>query len=268
MDDSVESMYVVKRSGEREAFDPSKVRASLVRSGTSNADADRVMEQLRPQLYDGITTEEIYRRVNKMLDADRKVRFGLKKAILNLGPDGYRFEDFVARLFAAQGYDTQVRQTLHGQCVTHEVDVVLQKDGKKSMVECKFHNSQGIKCGIQTVLYTYGRFLDLSHMEQLDEVWLLTNTRFSSDVVHYAECMNIKLLGWKYPEVSGLETLVEKQHLYPVTVLDLRRPDLRTLLDHDIVLVKDLMDNIELVKRLLPGREMDRIAHEAQALLR
>ena len=268
MDDPVECMYVVKRSGVREQFDPSKVRASLVRSGTSSDDADRVMEQLRPQLYDGITTEEIYRRVNKMLDADRKVRFGLKKAILNLGPDGYRFEDFVARLFKAQGYDTKVRQVIPGQCVTHEVDVVLQKDGKKSMVECKFHNSQGIKCGIQTVLYTYGRFLDLSHVDQLDDVWLVTNTRFSSDVVHYAECMNVKLLGWKYPEVNGVETLVEKNRLYPVTVLDLRRPDLRTLIDHDIILVSEMMENIESVKRLLPGREMDRIVHEAQTLLR
>lgn len=268
MDDSVECMYVVKRSGEREAFDPSKVRASLIRSGTSSAEADKLMAELGPQLYDGITTEEIYRRVNRMLDADRKVRFGLKKAILNLGPDGYRFEDFVARLFKAQGHATKVRQTMHGQCVSHEVDVVLEKEGKRSMVECKFHNSQGIKCGIQTVLYTYGRFLDLSHMEQLDQVWLVTNTRFSSDVVHYAECMNIKLLGWKYPEVNGLESLVERQRLYPVTVLDLRRPDLRTLIDHDLILVKDLMENIELVKRLLPGRDMDRIVHEAQSLLR
>jgi len=261
-------MYVVKRSGEREAFDPAKVRASIIRSGTSNSDAEKVMEQLKPHLYDGMTTEEIYRTVNKMLDAERKVRFGLKKAILNLGPDGYRFEDFVARLFQAQGYDTKVRQSIPGQCVTHEVDVVLQKDDKRAMVECKFHNSQGIKCGIQTVLYTYGRFLDLSHVEQLDDVWLVTNTRFSSDVVHYAECMNIKLLGWKYPEVNGLETLIEAQRLYPVTVLDLRRPDIMTLLDHDIVLVKDLMDQIELVKKLLPGREMDRIIHEAQSLMR
>ena len=268
MDDSVECMYVVKRSGEREEFDAGKVRASLVRSGTSNADADRVMELLRPQLYDGITTEEIYRRVYKLIDTERKVRFGLKKAILNLGPDGYCFETFVARLFEAQGYKTKLRQTLQGQCVTHEVDVVLEKDGRRSMVECKFHNSQGIKASIQTVLYTYGRFLDLSHVEQLDNVWLVTNTRFSSDVVRYAQCMNINLMGWKFPEVNGLETLVETKRLYPVTVLDLRRPDLRALLEHDIILVKDLVDNIDTVKRLLPGREMDRIVHEAQALMR
>ena len=203
-----------------------------------------------------------------MMDAERKVKFGLKKAILNLGPDGYFFEDYIARLFQSMGHEVAVRQNLQGQCITHEVDVVLKDGARKAMVECKFHNAQGIKCSAQTALYTYGRFLDLSHVQQLDHVWLVTNTRFSSDVVRYAECMNMKLIGWRYPEQEGLEGLVERHRLYPVTALDLRRPDVRTLLDHDILLVKDIIDHEDLVKQLLPGRNIDMIMHSAKTLMK
>lgn len=259
-------MYVLKRSGEREEYDPVKVKNSLVRSGLSGSEADRLVEMLRPQLYEGISTEEIYRRLNKMLDSERKVRFGLRKAILNLGPDGFFFEDFISRLFSASGHSTLVRQSLKGRCVTHEVDLVLEKGGRKAMVECKFHNSQGIKCSIQTALYTYGRFLDLGHVNQIDDVWLVTNTRFSSDVTEYAKCMNMKLIGWKYPDDGGLETLVERHGLYPITVLDLRRSEVRALLDNGILLVSEMDDKKDMVKRLLPGRDVERMVQSATAL--
>ncbi|OPY32523.1 MAG: ATP cone domain protein [Methanomassiliicoccales archaeon PtaU1.Bin124] len=261
-------MYVIKRSGEREELNAEKVIASIMRTGMPESEARKVMDLIRPQLYDGITTEEIYRRVNKVLDSERKVRFGLKKAILNLGPEGYYFEDFIARLFKAMGHDILVRQSLQGQCICHEVDIVLKNGSGKAMVECKFHNSQGIKCSAQTALYTYGRFLDLSHVHQLDHVWLVTNTRFSSDVIRYAECMNMKLLGWRYPEGEGLEGLVERYRLYPITALDLRRADIKALLENDIILIKDMIEREELVHRLLPGRDMDRIMHEIHALMK
>jgi hypothetical protein len=188
-------MYVIKRSGQQEEFDPSKTRAAVMRAGVSLDEADRILELLMPRLFNGITTEEIYRQVNKMLDAQRRLRFGLKKSIIGLGPEGYYFEDFISRLFQEMGYDVKVRQTLQGACVQHEIDVLLQKGDSRGMVECKFHNSQGMKCSIQTVLYTYGRFLDVSATADLESIWLVTNTRFSSDVVQYAKCMNIELMG-------------------------------------------------------------------------
>jgi hypothetical protein len=260
-------MFVIKRSGEREQYDPRKTRASLMKSGISQSEADGIMERLQAQLYDGISTEEIYRRLNMMLDSERKVKFGLKKAIMNLGPDGYVFETFTARLFQSLGYDIKLRQILQGQCVQHEVDVVLVKDGLKEIVECKFHNSQGIKCSIQTALYTFGRFLDLQNVENLESVWLVTNTRFSSDVVRYAQCMNIKLLGWKYPEEKSLEDLIEEHRLYPMTVLDMKRSDMMGLLEHDFVLARDLVDKKDEIRRALPWLDISRMSKSVDLLM-
>jgi hypothetical protein len=233
----------------------------------SQSEADAIIEKLRHQLYDGISTEEIYRKLNMMLDAERKVKFGLKKAIMNLGPDGYAFETFTARIFESLGYETKIRQIIQGQCVQHEVDVVLMKDGHKETIECKFHNSQGIKCSIQTALYTFGRFLDLQNIENLERVWLVTNTRFSNDVVQYAKCMNIGLLGWRYPEEKSLEDLIEEHRLYPITAMDLKRSDVKELLCHDFVLASDLVDRKDEIRRVLPGLDISRMSKNVNALL-
>lgn len=260
-------MQVVKRSGETEEFDPNKTRASLMRAGVPSNEVDKIIEQLRPRLYEGMSTEEIYRRIDRLLDEKKRIRFGLKKAIMDLGPEGYLFEDFIARLFKEMGYEVRVRQIVPGQCVQHEIDVLIKKGPLQHMVECKFHNSQGIKCSIQTALYTYGRFLDIAHLQGLESPWLVTNTRFSSDVVRYADCMNMHLLGWKYPEEDGLETLVERYRLYPITVLDARRSDLRTLMQHDLVLARDILNQKEKVRRLLPRSDVQKMFDNVTALL-
>jgi hypothetical protein len=134
------------------------------------------------------------------------------------------------------------------------------------MVECKFHNSLGIKCTIQNALYTYGRYLDVQEKQKLSKPWLITNTRFSSEVVHYGECVGMGLLGWRYPEEAGLETLVERYRLYPVTILELRRGDIRTLLENNIVLVKDLLCQQEKVLNLLPRQNAERLIAQAEGL--
>jgi hypothetical protein len=106
------SMYVIKRSGERQEFDPEKTRLAIVRSGVPTNEADEVLDRLRVQLYDGITTEEVYRRVRALLASDSKTRFGLKKAIMNLGPEGHHFESFIGLLFQEMGYRVKVREVV------------------------------------------------------------------------------------------------------------------------------------------------------------
>lgn len=260
-------MQVVKRSGEKEEFDPNKTRASLLRAGVTSNEVDRVLDKLRPSLFEGMSTEEIYRRINQLLDEQKRLRFGLKKAIMDLGPDGYLFEDLIARLFQEMGYDVRIRQIVLGQCVQHEIDVLVKKGPHRHVVECKFHNSQGTICTIQTALYTYGRFLDIAHILDLESPWLVTNTRFSSDVVRYAACMDVNLLGWKHPEEDGLEKLVEKYRLYPVTILDARRSDLRTLMQHDLLLARDILNQKEKVRRLLPRSDVQKMFDSVAELI-
>ncbi len=60
-------MRVVKRSGEVEDFDPSKAINAILRVGTSPEEAKAILESVKPYLYDGMTTEELYRRIRSAL---------------------------------------------------------------------------------------------------------------------------------------------------------------------------------------------------------
>jgi hypothetical protein len=260
-------IYVIKRSGEREAFDEAKVKIAIIRSGASDQEADEVLKRLKTELYDGITTEVIYRHVHQMLQGRKAIKFGLKKAILRLGPEGENFERFMARVYEAEGYETRVRSIIPGKCVQHEVDIILENESEKVMVECKFHNSLGLKSNIQCTLYCYARFLDLKSTQEFDIPCLATNTRFSSDAVQYADCVGMRLLGWRHPEGAGLEQLVEKHSLYPITILDMRRSELGTLLSKNFLLARDVLDLKEEVERLLPEPSVQSLNSQIRELM-
>lgn len=245
-------IQVIKEDGQKEKFDPKKVKRALRRSGLSNKEAERVMKKLHPKLHDGITTKKIYKTVYSIVDDLRPEvthKYNLKRALQLLGPGGYDFEDYTASLLEARGYATQVRQIPQGKCITHEIDVVASKGKETYMVECKFHNEPGTRCRIQTALYVYARFLDLMEGAkkgsciEFTRPWLITNTKFSVDVVTYAECMDIALLGWRYPLKESLESMIDKTKCYPVSVINMNNHTLRTLLKRKIVTVLDIPDN-------------------------
>ncbi len=60
--------------------------------------------------------------------------------------------------------------------------LLQEKDGKKYMIECKFHN-RGIKTHIKVAMYTHARFLDLK--EYFDAAWLICNTKCTSKAIRY-----------------------------------------------------------------------------------
>lgn len=261
-------MRVIKRSGESEEFDPEKAIHALIKVGATRSEAECVLERVMPDLYDGITTEELYRRIRAQLPTGKAQQYSLKKALMLMGPDGHAFETFMARVFRENGYRTDVRQTLRGKCVTHEVDVVISKGDYKGTVECKFHNALGIKSSIQEALYSWGRFLDIRETNDIDEVWLVTNTKFSSDVVKYANCVGMKLIGWGYPEGGSLEQLVERANIYPITVLNIKRGEQRTLLDHDFVICRDIMERKAEMLALFPRETGERIIKRTEEFQR
>lgn len=260
-------MQVIKRSGEREDFDRRKTLAAIERAGVTREEAETVVTQIEAQLYNGITTEEIYRRVHQLLQGRRAARYGLKKAFLRLGPEGEYFERYIARLFQVQGFETENRLILQGKCVGHEIDVLMERGGERTMVECKFHNSLGTKSNIQCALYVHARFLDLKDEERIARPMLVTNTRFTSDVERYARCVGMDLLGWSYPEGRGLEDLATTSQLFPVTLLDMRRSDLLTLLAHRFVSVDEVLSRIEDVRRLLSRESAQDAERQAREVL-
>lgn len=247
-------MNVLKASGLLEPYSEEKVRASLERIGVGQELQERVLEQLHLKLYEGISTEEIYRVVHDLLqnlESPSASKYGLRRAIMDLGPSGFPFEKYVAGLLEFQGYQVTIGQILRGKCISHEVDIVAQKDRASLMVECKYHNQVGGRCDAKNALYTYARFLDLQNVLQetngktfkFSQAWLVTNTKVTTDVIAYGQCVGMKILSWNYPAGEGLASLIEKSGLYPVTVLNTLSPiEKARLLEEGIVFAKDLLE--------------------------
>ncbi|MEK7573821.1 MAG: ATP cone domain-containing protein [Patescibacteria group bacterium] len=246
---------VIKANGEKEPFSEEKVRSSIGRAGIPKNIEDEVLSHVVSEIRENITTAEIYKHIIEFLDKSSEpndsIRYSLKQAIMDLGPTGYPFEDYVSEILKAQGYQTKVRQILEGRCVTHEIDVVAEKDGKKIIVEAKYHNGPGIKSDVHVALYTKARFDDLSQKHGFAETWIITNTKLTQDALQYSLCSGVKAIGWNHPQTGSLRELVEEAKLYPVTsVRSLTQSQKQTLLLNQIVLCKNICINPAQIKIL------------------
>src|SRR3989344_4295584 len=89
-----------------------------------------------------MTTKEIYTHAFEILHREEKpvaLKYSLRHAIMELGPSGFPFEDFVAEIFRAKGFEAKTGQVVKGFCVEHEIDVVAWNEEKLIMVEAKLH---------------------------------------------------------------------------------------------------------------------------------
>ncbi|MFC1769641.1 restriction endonuclease [Nitrospirota bacterium] len=244
-------VQVLKESGVYEGFNRKKIIGSMLSSGVSRDESEEILEKVLLTLSPPVSTRKLFKAVKKYLrtcDVTSTMRYSLKKSIFALGPTGYPFEKYVSRILEAQGYQVQVGQQVEGRCVSHEVDVVARKGGICYMVECKFHHNGKTNSGVQTALYVHARFMDIKNAKApcgpdnnvTHKGMLVTNTRFSSDAVTYAECVGLKAIGWKHPDHESLEKLIDEGRTYPVTVLSgLKKKDVQALIDEDVVLVRD-----------------------------
>ena len=272
-------IYIQKADGEVEPFDRSKLLGSLKRSGSDDDLAQRVMEGVEKTLKSGMTTQEIYKHAFELLrqyeheNPVAAARYSIKRAILELGPSGFPFEQFVAGVVEAHGAeDVSTGVVIQGKCVPHEVDVVGTKNGKRFGMEVKFHNSLSTKSDLKVALYIKARFDDLALAKgenHIAEPWLVTNTRFTRNVIRYAKCSGtIKLLGWDYPRHRGLEVLIEEAGLHPITMLTtLTGREKQNLLDIDKVLCRDIVDDINvLIDAGIHRDKLDTVLYQAREL--
>ena len=242
-----QTITVIKRDGLEVPFDELRVIRSMERSGVPKELHDHVIEHIKERIQkdNTITTDEIFYHIREFLvKKDRRsgLRFNLRQALFELGPTGFPFEQYIAKIFSEQGYRTQVGIQLRGACVSHEIDVFLEKDGKKEIIEAKFHNQSFGKTDIHVSLYVYARFLDLKEKHNIDYVWIATNTKLSSDAIIYAECKGIKVMAWNYPEHGNLQEFVERPKMYPITIMtDLTTEEKRRMIDNGLVLTSDLL---------------------------
>jgi len=236
-------MYVVGASGEREEFDVEKVRGTCLKAGASKELTDKIAEEIQKKVYDGITTKEILDLTLSLLGEEPQsaARYDLKRAVMSIGPAGFPFENFMAEVLQNYGYTTKVGEVLKGRCVKHEIDIVAQKDGKRYMIECKYHNASGVYTDLKVALYTYARFLDLK--DDFDQPWLVSNTKCTTEAINYAKCVGLKVTGWRYPPGESLDNLIEQRKLYPVTILKSVDESVKSrLFQAKIMLAKDLLE--------------------------
>lgn len=246
---------VVKATGEIEPFSEIKIRSSIRRAGIPQKIQEEVVDHIKSKLYENIPTKEIYRHILEFLGQSphpfNGTKYNLKQGIMDLGPTGYPFEDYISEILKSQGHSTQTRQILRGNCVSHEIDVIAEKDGKRIAVEAKFHNGLGTRSDVHVALYTKARFDDIKEKNNLDEAWIVTNTKATGDAIAYAECNGIKVIGWNYPEKGSLRDLVEETKLFPITaVTSLTQSQKQILLLHKIVLCKNICISPGLIKIL------------------
>lgn len=250
-------MHILKADGSFEEFSEKKLIASIERARIPEHIQTQVLMHVKSKLYEGIPTAEIYHHITEFLgnspEPFTKSRYGMKQALMNLGPTGYPFEDYLARLLQETGYKTKTRVILQGKCISHEIDVIATKNDEKIMVEAKFHNGNAIHTDVHVAMYTHARFEDVKERNRFTKTMLITNTKLTSDAVTYGQCVGIDMLGWSYPEKDNLRDLIEKYKLYPITAIStLTLQQQQQLLGAGITLCKDIcqhpknLDNLPL----------------------
>lgn len=244
---------VIKASGQKEEFRLEKLVNSLVRSGASEDVAMDIARKVESQIAPPFRTRQIYRLAKKMLrryNHASGMRYSIKKAISSLGPSGYPFEKYFAKILAAYGYTVALNMMIDGYCVQHEVDIVASKGKNQHVIECKYHTEGGKPTDVKIALYVHSRFADIKKASKqnrsdvsIKDGWLVTNTRCTSDAIRYAECVGLKIISWRYPADNSLEKMIENKRLYPVTILSsIKKQSLDILLSNNIVLAHEIAD--------------------------
>lgn len=241
---------IKKATGTIEDFDREKLLNSLIRSGADRHDAEEVAARVVDRITPRMSTKKIYRLARKFLRQYNRVsvlRYSIKEALLRLGPSGYPFEKFIGELFIGRGYKVRVGDILQGKCVKHEVDVFAKNDREIVLVECKYRNNAEGAHDVKTALYVHSRHEDLRSVMGKKYAglkisgWLVTNTRFTRDAIRFGRCSGMNILSWGYPKKNSLEKIIEKDKLYPVTVLSgLNYKQVHGLMEQGIFLMRDL----------------------------
>lgn len=247
-------LLIRKASGDMEPFSSEKLRRSLQRSGAADNVIEPILNDVESWIYDGISSRKIYDRAFALLRKKTlsvASRYKLKNALMEMGPTGHPFEHFAGQVFKALGYNVEVAQILQGHCVTHEVDVIASKEKSQMFIECKYYLTTDKNANVQVPLYIRSRVDDIiKKRSSIPEFagytfsgGVVTNTRFTSDAMAYGECSGLKLLSWDYPVGNGLKDIIDREKIFPITVLTkLSKQDKQRLMGQGIVTCLQILE--------------------------
>lgn len=271
---------IVKADGSKEAFDPERLVLSLERSGAKPFAAERIARSITGSIAPGTSSREIYTRAFALLRREARpvaARYALRRALLELGPSGHPFEDFVSHLYRAEGWQVETRKTIRGKCVRHEVDLYASRPGENEFLaaELKYHNDPGYKTDLKVALYVKSRFEDIFSCDpavrncSINRGLLVTNTKFTSEAIAYAACAGVELLGWGYPEGDTLFMRMSRAKVYPITALtSLSRAEKRLLIERGTIAVDTVVHDRRTLDALhLSSTRVGELLAEADGLL-
>lgn len=280
-------MQIRKANGTIEEFDEKKLVKAISQTGAKIDVAYDICKYVKDKCSENykdnqpIRTDYIYRLAFKHLKNVSKasaLKFSLKRSMLEIGPSGFPFEKFIAHIWQHDGYSAITGQMVYGKCVSHEVDVVAWKEDELVMVEAKFHSDAGSRTDLKNALYVKARYDDIDGNEyninsfdeksthglptkmakRLTEGWLITNTYFSDTAITYANCNNLKLMSFDYPDGASLQDKIIEYSLYPITSLTtITKDEKKKLIEKDIILCKTLHSQSHMLEEI--GIEKDRV---------
>lgn len=253
---------IVKKSGDIAAFDVEKLINSLRRAHASEDIIQQIVSQVQSTIYEGMTTTRIYKIAFDLLKKHSRVsasKYKLKNALFELGPTGFPFENLVDKLLSHEGFSTQVGVIVSGHCVSHEIDVIADKDDQHYFIECKFHSDQGRFCNVKIPLYVNSRFLDVEKQwkkqkgndGKISKGGVYTNTRFTSDATQYGKCAGLLMASWDYPFGNGLKERIDRSGLHPLTALTtLTKNEKTKLLELGLVLCREIYEHPQVLNKI------------------
>lgn len=248
-------IIITKSNGDQEVFDESKLVRSLKKAQATDSEIEGVLNYVSSRIKNGMSTTDIFALAHKVLiDYQKKnpnaIRYSLKQSIMELGPSGFPFETFVARVFVEMGYSCRTGVMVQGGCIQHEVDILAHKGDEVICIEAKFHNEPYMKSDTKVALYVKARFDDLisqkitidGHTKHISKGILITNTNFTDNAQEYVACQGTyTLISWNKPEDGSLLDLVQKYSLYPITVIpDLSKKEINALLGQGVIICSDI----------------------------
>lgn len=270
---------ITKADGTQEIFEEEKLAESLRSAGGDDLLIEKILKHLENEIHNGMPTSAIYRQAFHLLRKHSMpvaIKYSLRRALSELGPDGFSFEKYIERIFQAWGFETLTDQTVFGGCVAHEVDVVAWTKDKLIMVEAKFHNEFVLKSDLKVLLYIKARFDDLRDNKYeyggmnraLSEGWLVTNTKFTDQAIKYGECKGVKMVGWNYPRQGNLQDMIEELHLHPFTCLTtISNVQKKMLLSKRVLLCRDIIDHPNVLREIgMPIIEAQKVFDEAREI--
>lgn len=258
-------IQIIKSNGETELFDENKIIYSLQKAQASDEEIEYVLGKIKSKLRSNMTTGDLYSLAFKTLNSIQKhnpnaIRYALKRSVMNLGPTGFPFEVFVARIFKKMGYSTVTGTMVQGHCIEHEIDILAYNKEEAICIEAKFHNEPHLKSDTKVALYVKARFDDLIGQTisinqkeiPIKKGILVTNTTFTDTAHDYVNCVGtFSLLSWSKPKEKNLMDYIEEYNVYPITVIPgLHKKELEYLISQDVLTCSELKENFNLLDNL------------------